>query len=86
MKILIIGGNRFFGYHIAKRLIQDGHDVALFNRCHTWMRNTIRWYTEEYKGYPSENYWLRDKEVESIRRYKDAYDLCRGFALIRKIT
>lgn len=33
MKILIIGGTRFFGYHIAKRLIQDGHDVTLFNRC-----------------------------------------------------
>ena len=35
MKILVIGGTRFFGYHIAKRLIQDGHDVTLFNRCHT---------------------------------------------------
>ncbi|UCE40632.1 MAG: NAD-dependent epimerase/dehydratase family protein [Candidatus Aminicenantes bacterium] len=35
MKILIIGGSRFLGYHIAKRLIQDGHDITLFNRCHT---------------------------------------------------
>lgn len=35
MKVLIIGGTRFFGYHIAKRLIQDGHDVTLFNRCRT---------------------------------------------------
>ncbi len=32
MKILIIGGNRFFGYHIAKRLVGDGHGVTLFNR------------------------------------------------------
>ncbi len=32
MKILVIGGTRFFGYHITKRLIQDGHDVTLFNR------------------------------------------------------
>lgn len=32
MKILIIGGTRFFGYHIAKRLISDGHDLTLFNR------------------------------------------------------
>ncbi len=32
MKILIIGGNRFFGYHIAKRLVAGGHEVALFNR------------------------------------------------------
>jgi len=35
MKILVIGGTRFFGYHITKRLLQDGHDVTLFNRCHT---------------------------------------------------
>jgi nucleoside-diphosphate-sugar epimerase len=32
MKILIIGGTRFFGYHIAKRLVADGHEVTLFNR------------------------------------------------------
>jgi nucleoside-diphosphate-sugar epimerase len=32
MKILIIGGTRFFGYHIAKRLVVDGHEVSLFNR------------------------------------------------------
>jgi nucleoside-diphosphate-sugar epimerase len=32
MKILIIGGTRFLGYHIAKRLLQDGHNVTLFNR------------------------------------------------------
>ncbi|UCC39231.1 MAG: NAD-dependent epimerase/dehydratase family protein [Candidatus Aminicenantes bacterium] len=32
MKILIIGGTRFLGYHIAKRLLADGHDLTLFNR------------------------------------------------------
>jgi nucleoside-diphosphate-sugar epimerase len=32
MKILILGGTRFFGYHIAHRLIADGHEVTLFNR------------------------------------------------------
>jgi nucleoside-diphosphate-sugar epimerase len=32
MKILVIGGTRFFGYHIAKRLVVDGHEVTLFNR------------------------------------------------------
>lgn len=31
-KILIIGGNRFFGLHLAKELIADGHDVTLLNR------------------------------------------------------
>jgi nucleoside-diphosphate-sugar epimerase len=35
MKILVLGGSRFFGYHIAKRLIADGHDVTLFNRGRT---------------------------------------------------
>lgn len=32
MKILIIGGNRFFGLHLAKRLLKDGHEVTLLNR------------------------------------------------------
>lgn len=32
MKILIIGGTRFFGYFIARRLIDDGHQLTLFNR------------------------------------------------------
>ena len=32
MKILVIGGTRFFGYHTVKRLLKDGHDVTLFNR------------------------------------------------------
>jgi len=35
MKILIIGGTRFFGYFIAKRLVDDGHQVTLFNRGRT---------------------------------------------------
>jgi nucleoside-diphosphate-sugar epimerase len=35
MKILIIGGIRFLGYHLTKRLIQDGYEVTLFNRCQT---------------------------------------------------
>ena len=32
MKILIIGGTRFFGYHITRHLVREGHDVTLFNR------------------------------------------------------
>jgi len=32
MKILILGGTRFFGYHIARRLLEDGHDLTRFNR------------------------------------------------------
>lgn len=32
MKILIIGGNRFFGKRLSKNLINKGHDVTLLNR------------------------------------------------------
>ncbi len=32
MKILVIGGTRFFGYHITRRLLEEGHDITLFNR------------------------------------------------------
>ena len=32
MKILVLGGTRFFGYHIVRRLLEDGHDLTLFNR------------------------------------------------------
>ncbi len=35
MRILVIGGTRFFGYHIVKRLLAEGHDVSLFNRGRT---------------------------------------------------
>lgn len=35
MKILIIGGTRYFGYHITKRLLRDGHQITLFNRGRT---------------------------------------------------
>lgn len=35
MRILVLGGTRFFGYFIAKRLVEDGHDVVLFNRGQT---------------------------------------------------
>jgi 2'-hydroxyisoflavone reductase len=32
MKILMIGGTRFVGYHIVKTAIQRGHEMTLFNR------------------------------------------------------
>ncbi len=35
MKILVIGGTRFFGYHIVTKLLAEGHDVTLFNRGRT---------------------------------------------------
>ena len=35
MKVLIIGGTRFFGYFIARRLLADGHELTLFNRGQT---------------------------------------------------
>jgi nucleoside-diphosphate-sugar epimerase len=35
VRVLIIGGTRFFGYFIARRLLADGHDLTLFNRGRT---------------------------------------------------
>jgi len=32
VKILVIGGTRFLGYHIARKLLDDGHELVLFNR------------------------------------------------------
>ncbi len=32
MKILVIGGTRFLGYHIVRKLLDDGQEVVLFNR------------------------------------------------------
>lgn len=35
MKILIIGGKQFVGYHIANAAIKQGHDIVFFNRGRT---------------------------------------------------
>lgn len=32
MKILVIGGTRFLGYHLVRKLLAQGHEVTLFNR------------------------------------------------------
>lgn len=32
MRILLLGGTRFIGPHVMKRLAYDGHDIAIFNR------------------------------------------------------
>jgi len=32
MKILIIGGSRFLGYHLTRYLLDEGHKITLFNR------------------------------------------------------
>ena len=37
-----------------------------------WLRKTVLWYQQEYKGEPPENYGLRDKELEVIRQYQEA--------------
>lgn len=31
-KILMMGGTRFIGLYLARKLIQEGHDVTLFTR------------------------------------------------------
>ncbi len=32
MRVLIVGGTRFVGYHLCLQLVQAGHEVVLFNR------------------------------------------------------
>lgn len=32
MKILVIGGTRFLGYHLVRKLLLQGHEITLFNR------------------------------------------------------
>jgi nucleoside-diphosphate-sugar epimerase len=32
VKVLVVGGTRFLGYHLVRRLLQDGQEVTLFNR------------------------------------------------------
>jgi nucleoside-diphosphate-sugar epimerase len=35
VNVLVIGGSRFLGYHLVRRLLQDGHEVTVFNRGQT---------------------------------------------------
>ncbi|MEO0685080.1 MAG: NAD-dependent epimerase/dehydratase family protein, partial [Cyanobacteria bacterium J06649_11] len=32
MRILIMGGTRFIGVYLTQLLVEQGHEVALFNR------------------------------------------------------
>jgi len=32
VRVLVVGGTRFLGYHLVRRLLQDGQEVTLFNR------------------------------------------------------
>ena len=32
MRILIMGGTRFIGIYLTKQLVEQGHEVVLFNR------------------------------------------------------
>ena len=34
MRVLVVGGTRFMGYHLAWRLLAGGHQVTLLNRGH----------------------------------------------------
>jgi 2'-hydroxyisoflavone reductase len=38
MRILILGGTRFIGWHIASTLKNEGHHVALFHRGSTSLK------------------------------------------------
>jgi nucleoside-diphosphate-sugar epimerase len=38
----------------------------------SWLEKTIRWFLDEYKGDPPENYKLREKELEIAAKYRRA--------------
>jgi len=41
----------------------------------TWLRKTIFWFKEEYRGGPPENYNLREKEIDVILKYQKATEM-----------
>jgi len=67
MKILIIGGTRFLGYHIAKRLLADGHDLTLFNR-----GNTVEDFGEKIRRIHGDRY---DYQAFSERLSGEKFDV-----------
>ena len=58
MRVLILGGTKYLGRHLAEHALQAGHDVILFNRGRTG--------TELFPGVPrligdrTPGSWLRD--------------------------
>jgi len=40
----------------------------------TWAEKTINWFFKEYEGEPPENYSLREKEIDFVRKYKEAFE------------
>src|SRR5438128_2503754 len=40
MRILIIGGTRFIGPHVVRRLVNEGHNLAVFHRGETEVGST----------------------------------------------
>lgn len=69
MKILIIGGTRFVGHHIAQKAIDNGHEVTLFNRGKT--ESTINGSYEFIQG-------DRNTDLERLknRKYDAVIDTC----------
>jgi nucleoside-diphosphate-sugar epimerase len=39
MRVLILGGTRFIGWHIASRLSKEGHSVTVFHRDSTPLKD-----------------------------------------------
>jgi nucleoside-diphosphate-sugar epimerase len=67
MRVLILGGTRFIGWHIASTLKSEGHRVAVFHRGLTPLRKTIEW----HRANPPK---LSAEEREQYRQEDDAED------------
>ena len=76
MKIAVIGGNRFVGKYLVEQLIDDKHDVTLFNRSQSGHKKA-----KLYK-------FNRDTDKISLRKFDCVVDMClytlKQFKLIKK--
>jgi len=75
MKILVVGGlgTSFSPFFSRRPFILDVQKARKdLNYSSTsfelWMRQTTRWFKEDYEGKPPENYIMREREREKWKR------------------
>jgi 2'-hydroxyisoflavone reductase len=75
MKVLVIGGTQFIGRHVVNRLLEQNHEVSLFNRGKT-----------SPELFPNLNRIVGDREQDDVRRiaglkqnWDAVIDLCAYF-------
>lgn len=78
MRILVTGGAGFIGRWVVKRLIQDGHDITIFDNLSNGSENNIKEFSDskkvEFIKGDIKDYLLLDKVFQM------KYDLCYHLA------